>query len=60
MGLTGVFLLQAGTGALIDMVHAAGGTPETGYRLVFATVMAVLVVTGAVYAGQAEGPADRA
>ncbi len=57
MGLTGVFLLQTGTGAVIDMVQAAGGAPETGYRLVFATVLAVLVITGAVYSRQAEGPA---
>lgn len=56
MGLTGVFVLQTGTGAVIDMVQAAGGAPETGYRLVFATVIAVLLVTGAVYAGQPEGP----
>ena len=60
MGLTGVFVLQAGTGALIDMVQVTGGAPETGYRLVFAAVMAVLVVTGAVYAGQSEGPANKA
>jgi len=51
-------VLQTATGAVIDMVQAAGGAPETGYRLVFATVLAVLVVTGAVYAGQAEGPAS--
>lgn len=57
MGLTGVFLLQTGTGAVIDMVHAAGGDPADGYRLVFATVMAVLVVTAAVYSRQPEGPA---
>ena len=56
MGLTGVFLLQAGTGAVIDMVRAAGGAPADGYRLVFATVMAVLVVTAAVYSRQPEGP----
>lgn len=59
MGLTGVFVLQTGTGALIEMVQAAGGAPETGYRLVFATVTVVLVATGAVYAGQSEGPATK-
>ena len=56
MGLTGVFLLQTGTGAVIDMVAATGGAPETAFRLVFATVIAVLVVTAGVYAGQPEGP----
>jgi sugar phosphate permease len=56
MGLTGVFVLQTGTGAVIDMVAATGGAPETGFRLVFATVIAVLVVTAGVYAGQPEGP----
>lgn len=57
MGLTGVFLLQTGTGAAIDMVHAAGGDPADGFRLVFATVLAVLVLTAAVYVRQPEGPA---
>lgn len=56
MGLTGVFVLQSGTGAVIDMVATAGGTPETGFRLVFATVIAVLAVTGLVYARQPDGP----
>lgn len=56
MGLTGVFVLQTGTGAVIDMVHSAGGVPETGYRLVFATVAVVLAVTGAVYSRQPDGP----
>ncbi|GHD53386.1 MFS transporter [Thalassobaculum fulvum] len=56
MGLTGVFVLQTGTGAVIDMVAATGGAPETGFRLVFATVIAVLVVTAGIYAGQPEGP----
>ena len=56
MGLTGVFLMQAGTGAVIDMVHAAGGAPETGFRLVFATVIAALAVTASIYARQPDGP----
>lgn len=59
MGLTGVFVLQTGTGALIDMVHAAGGAPETGFRLVFATVAAILAVTAAVYSRQPEGRAGQ-
>ena len=56
MGLTGVFLMQAGTGAVIDMVHAAGGAPETGFRLVFATVIVALAVTASIYARQPDGP----
>lgn len=57
MGLTGVFLLQAGTGAAIDLIRAGGGDPADGFRLVFATVLAALVVTAAVYARQPEEPA---
>lgn len=60
MGLTGVFLLQTGTGAVIDMVRAAGGAPETGFRVVFATVIAVLVITATVYSRQPDGPASGA
>ncbi|EDP64084.1 Major facilitator superfamily (MFS) transporter [alpha proteobacterium BAL199] len=56
MGLTGVFLLQTGTGAVIDMVRVAGGAPETGFRLVFLTVIAVLVVTASIYSRQPDGP----
>lgn len=55
-GLIGVFVLQTGTGMLIDAVAAAGGTPETGYRLVFLAVMATLAVTAAVYARQPDAP----
>ena len=55
-GLTGVFVLQATTGMAIDAVQAVGGTPETGYRVVFALVILALVVSAAVYAGQPEKP----
>jgi len=60
MGLTGVFLLQTGTGAVIDLVERAGGSPETGFRLVFLTVIAVLAVTASVYARQPDGPTPAA
>lgn len=60
MGLTGVFLLQAGTGAVIDLVERAGGSPEAGFRLVFVTVIAVLAVTASIYARQPEGPVPAA
>jgi|GEM_PF-5550480 len=36
--------MQAGTGALIDLVERAGGAPTTGYRLVFLSVIAILAV----------------
>lgn len=56
VGLTGVFLMQTGTGALIDLVQRAGGAPETGYRLVFLSVIAILLVSGAIYSRQPEQP----
>lgn len=59
-GLTGVFVLQTATGAVIDAVDRAGGAPETGYRLVFATVVVVLLLAGWAYAGQPERPAEPA
>ena len=55
-GLTGVFVLQGGTGALLDIVLAAGGTPETGYRLVFLTVIVFLAVASAIFMRQPEAP----
>jgi predicted MFS family arabinose efflux permease len=56
VGLTGVFLMQAGTGALIDLVARMGGAPATGYRLVFLCVIAILVASAAVYRYQPEVP----
>ena len=56
VGLVGVFLMQTGTGALIDMVERAGGAPETGYRLVFLSVIAILLVSAAIYSRQPERP----
>lgn len=55
-GLTGVFVLQTATGAVIDAVQAVGGTPETGYRMVFGVVIVALVLSAVAYAGQAEEP----
>ncbi len=57
-GLTGVFVLQIATGAAIDWVEAAGGSPETGYRIVFGLVIAALVLSAAAYAGQPEKPRE--
>ena len=54
VGLTGVFLMQSGTGALIDLVERAGGAPETAFRLVFLSVIAILLVSGAIYSRQPE------
>ncbi len=54
VGLVGVFLMQTATGALIDLVERAGGAAETGYRLVFLSVIAILVASGAIYSRQAE------
>jgi len=56
VGLTGVFTMQTATGALIDLVERAGGAPATGYRLVFLSVIAILVVSGAIYSRQPEAP----
>ncbi len=57
-GLTGVFVLQTATGAAIDWVRATGGADETGYRIVFALVIAALTVSALLYAGQPEKPRD--
>ena len=56
VGLTGVFLMQTATGALIELVERAGAAPETGYRLVFLSVMTVLLVSAAIYSRQPEAP----
>jgi predicted MFS family arabinose efflux permease len=56
VGLTGVFVMQIGTGALIDLVARAGGTPATGYRLVFLCVIGILLASAALYRRQPEIP----
>jgi predicted MFS family arabinose efflux permease len=56
VGLTGVFVMQLGTGALIDLVARGGGTPATGYRLVFLSVIAILLVSALIYRRQPEAP----
>jgi predicted MFS family arabinose efflux permease len=56
VGLTGVFVMQSGTGALIHMVERGGGAPETGYRLVFLAVIAILAASGLIYSRQPERP----
>jgi hypothetical protein len=50
------FVMQAGTGALIDLVARMGGTAATGYRLVFLCVIVILVASAAVYRYQPEVP----
>jgi hypothetical protein len=50
MGLVNVFVLQAAAGVLVDGATGAGGqATSSGYRLVFAMVAGILVVTGAIY-----------
>jgi len=50
MGLVSVFILQAAAGVLVEGVAGEGGDgAATGYRLVFAMVACVLIVTAAVY-----------
>lgn len=56
VGLTGVFVMQTATGALIDLVERAGGAPETGFRLVFLGVIAILLISGALYSRQPDAP----
>jgi len=55
-GLTGVFVMQSATGALIDLVERTGGAPATGYRLVFLSVIVILVASAAIYRRQPEAP----
>ena len=55
-GLTGVFVMQSATGALIDLVERSGGAAATGYRLVFLSVIVILVASAAVYRRQPEAP----
>jgi predicted MFS family arabinose efflux permease len=59
VGLSGVFSMQAGTGALIDLVERMGGAPTTGYRLVFLSVIAILLVSATIYSRQPESPEAR-
>ena len=55
-GLTGVFVMQSATGALIDLVERSGGAAATGYRLVFLSVIVILVASAAIYRRQPEAP----
>ena len=57
-GLTGVFVMQSGTGALIDLVERTGGAPATGYRLVFLSVIVILAASAAIYRRQPEAPGE--
>ena len=57
-GLTGVFVMQSGTGALIDLVERTGGAPVTGYRLVFLSVIVILAASAAIYRRQPEAPGE--
>ncbi|MHA1527825.1 MAG: MFS transporter [Alphaproteobacteria bacterium] len=58
VGLTGVFVMQSGTGALIDLVERTGGAPATGYRLVFLSVIVILAASAAIYWRQPEAPGE--
>ncbi len=50
MGLVNVFVLQAAAGVLVEGASSAGPQAvANGYRLVFAMVALVLIVTGAIY-----------
>ena len=57
-GLTGVFVMQSGTGALIDLVERTGGAPATGYRLVFLSVIVILAASATIYRRQPEAPGE--
>jgi predicted MFS family arabinose efflux permease len=57
-GLTGVFVMQGATGALIDLVARTGGDPATGYRLVFLSVIVILMASAAIYRRQPEAPGE--
>ncbi len=58
VGLTGIFVMQTGTGALIDLVQRLGGSAVTGHRLVFLSVILILVVSAAIYRHQPDAPPD--
>jgi predicted MFS family arabinose efflux permease len=50
MGLVNVFVLQAVAGVLVEGVNGADQeAAATGYRLVFAMVAVVLIITGSIY-----------
>jgi len=54
VGLTGTFVMQSGTGVLIELARNVGAAPEAGYRLVFLSIIAILVVCAAIYSRQPE------
>ncbi|MDH3667445.1 MAG: MFS transporter [Paracoccaceae bacterium] len=58
VGLTGIFIMQTGTGALIDLVQRLGGSSLTGHRLVFFSVILILAFSAAIYRRQPEAPAE--
>jgi predicted MFS family arabinose efflux permease len=50
MGLVNVFVLQAAAGVLVEGVTGGDGeAAANGYRLVFAMVAVVLIITGSIY-----------
>lgn len=60
MGLVSVFVMQVAAGALVEGVgDATGAAAGGGYRLVFAMVALVLMVTGAVYTRVRDIPVRR-
>lgn len=58
-GLIGIFTMQSGTGLLIDLAGGWGVGPEGAYRLVFACVIVVLALCGAIYARQPLAPTPK-
>jgi MFS family permease len=57
MGLVSVFIMQVAAGALVEGVaNGDGEVAGTGYRLVFAMVALVLLVTGAIYTSVRDVP----
>jgi MFS family permease len=61
MGLVNVFVLQAAAGVLVEGVTGGDGeAAANGYRLVFAMVAVVLIITGAVYTRVRDVPVRRA
>jgi MFS family permease len=61
MGLVNVFVLQAAAGVLVEGVTGSDGeAAANGYRLVFAMVAVVLIITGAVYTRVRDVPVRRA
>ncbi|MCP5149712.1 MAG: MFS transporter [Ectothiorhodospiraceae bacterium] len=66
-GISGIFVLQAGTGVVIEAVADAGADPALGFRLTFGLVAALLVAVSVPYLArvpdvrpsEAAGPAGR-